>query len=134
MAFLCFPSPLWNTPRPAFMPPITGSVPPVPKSIRFRNWVLDFHSKSSNFMLSGALALCLSFSGIGLAEAKVGVNKPELLPKEFTTVIDVAGFLSDGQVRFLASRTMIYVFTTVCPFDQLHTASGRILPYVKFGL
>uniref|UniRef100_A0A2P2KAD3 Uncharacterized protein n=1 Tax=Rhizophora mucronata TaxID=61149 RepID=A0A2P2KAD3_RHIMU len=63
MAFLCFPSPLWNTPRPAFMPPITGSVPPVPKSIRFRNWVLDFHSKSSNFMLSGALALCLSFSG-----------------------------------------------------------------------
>uniref|UniRef100_A0A2P2KAE3 Thylakoid lumenal 15.0 kDa protein 2ic n=1 Tax=Rhizophora mucronata TaxID=61149 RepID=A0A2P2KAE3_RHIMU len=104
MAFLCFPSPLWNTPRPAFMPPITGSVPPVPKSIRFRNWVLDFHSKSSNFMLSGALALCLSFSGIGLAEAKVGVNKPELLPKEFTTVIDVAGFLSDGQEKRLAQE------------------------------
>ncbi|KAF4369908.1 hypothetical protein F8388_011778, partial [Cannabis sativa] len=37
-------------------------------------------------------------------EAKVGVNKPELLPKEFTTVIDVAGFLSDGQEKRLAQE------------------------------
>lgn len=39
----------------------------------------------------------LLFVGTAFAE-KLGVNKPELLPKEFTTVIDVAGFLSDGQV------------------------------------
>lgn len=49
--------------------------------------------------MSGTLSLALSLSGVGFAEAKVGVNKPELLPKEFTTVIDVAGFLSDGQER-----------------------------------
>ncbi|KAK4481097.1 hypothetical protein RD792_011968 [Penstemon davidsonii] len=78
------------------------------KSIQLPNWVSGIRSKSLNFLLSGSLALALSltgqvhrkdlnFVGVGFAEGKAGVNKPELLPKEFTTVIDVAGFLSDGQ-------------------------------------
>lgn len=54
--------------------------------------------------LSGALTLGLSLSGVGLAHALVGVNKPELLPKEFSPVIDVAGFLSDGQEKRLAQE------------------------------
>lgn len=38
-------------------------------------------------------------AGTDLAMAKrlEGANNPELLPKEYTTVIDVAGFLSQGQ-------------------------------------
>ncbi|KAL6138547.1 hypothetical protein ACLB2K_063828 [Fragaria x ananassa] len=42
--------------------------------------------------------------GVGAAHALVGVNKPELLPKEFSPVIDVAGFLSDGQEKRLAQE------------------------------
>lgn len=69
------------------------------KSTTSFSWFTKIHSKPLHFALSGALSLVLLFGGTGLAEAaKTGVNKPELLPKEFTTVIDVAGFLSDGQV------------------------------------
>ncbi|KZV26045.1 thylakoid lumenal 15.0 kDa protein 2, chloroplastic-like [Dorcoceras hygrometricum] len=60
--------------------------------------------KSLNFLLSGSLALSLSLTGVGFAEGKVGVNKPELLPKVFTTVIDVAGFLSEGQKNRIAQE------------------------------
>ncbi|KAL3131329.1 hypothetical protein ABBQ38_000617 [Trebouxia sp. C0009 RCD-2024] len=42
-------------------------------------------------VLSG---LCLVGSAVARLE---GVNKPELLPKEFSTVIDVAGFLTEGE-------------------------------------
>ncbi|XP_043705011.1 thylakoid lumenal 15.0 kDa protein 2, chloroplastic [Telopea speciosissima] len=73
-------------------------------SFSFNRWVADLPSKSLNFALSGALMLGLSLTGVGFAEAKVGVNKPELLPKEFSVVIDVAGFLSDGQEKRLAQE------------------------------
>uniref|UniRef100_A0A803N4P2 TPM domain-containing protein n=1 Tax=Chenopodium quinoa TaxID=63459 RepID=A0A803N4P2_CHEQI len=42
--------------------------------------------------------------GVQYAEAKTGVNKPEMLPKEYTAVIDVAGFLSAGQEKRLAEE------------------------------
>ncbi|XP_023543502.1 thylakoid lumenal 15.0 kDa protein 2, chloroplastic-like [Cucurbita pepo subsp. pepo] len=63
----------------------------------FTNCLLHLPPKSLSFALSWTLALGVALSGVGFADAKVGVNKPELLPKEFTSVIDVAGFLSDGQ-------------------------------------
>ncbi|KAL0927170.1 hypothetical protein M5K25_001333 [Dendrobium thyrsiflorum] len=61
------------------------------------NWADEFRSKSLKLALSGALAVGICLSGSGSVDAKVGVNKPELLPKEFSSVIDVAGFLSAGQ-------------------------------------
>ncbi|XP_006839157.2 thylakoid lumenal 15.0 kDa protein 2, chloroplastic [Amborella trichopoda] len=73
--------------------------PRVSASIRpnFKKWFGSFTLKSLNWALAGTLALELSLSGPGLADAKVGVNKPELLPEEFSPLIDVAGFLSTGQ-------------------------------------
>ncbi|KAJ9694394.1 hypothetical protein PVL29_010065 [Vitis rotundifolia] len=84
------------------------SPPPFPtkRLANFGNWVTHFRSKAVNLALSSALTLGLSltFTGVECAEAKVGVNKPELLPKEFSSVIDVAGFLSDGQEKRLAQE------------------------------
>lgn len=48
--------------------------------------------------LAAALTFSIAFSGFDVAEARPeGVNRPELLPKSFTPVIDAAGFLSEGQ-------------------------------------
>ncbi|XP_076915257.1 thylakoid lumenal 15.0 kDa protein 2, chloroplastic-like [Bidens hawaiensis] len=75
-----------------------------PKLNDFDRLISKFKSNSLSFALSGTLALAVTLSGVGFAEAKVGVNKPELLPKQFTTVIDIAGFLSDGQEKRLAKE------------------------------
>ena len=41
----------------------------------------------------------------GAASARLDpVNRPDLLPKEFTTVIDVAGFLTPSEERRIASE------------------------------
>ncbi|CAN6486920.1 unnamed protein product [Victoria cruziana] len=61
-------------------------------------------SKLMGWSLAGALALGLSLAGPDFANAKFGVNKPALLPKEFSPVIDVAGFLSPGQERRLIEK------------------------------
>nr|DAD28540.1 TPA_asm: hypothetical protein HUJ06_030008 [Nelumbo nucifera] len=45
-----------------------------------------------------------NFVGVGRVEAKVGANKLELLPKEFSTVIYVVGFLSASQEKRLAQE------------------------------
>ncbi|KAK9289480.1 hypothetical protein L1049_007635 [Liquidambar formosana] len=110
MAFLQIPawSPTSRAPaHPMLSRPIAASShlsPSKPSLPNFRNWVSNFRSKSLNVALSSALTLGLSLTGVGFAEAKVGVNKPELLPIEFTPVIDIAGFLSDGQEKRLAQE------------------------------
>ncbi|XP_021897693.1 thylakoid lumenal 15.0 kDa protein 2, chloroplastic-like [Carica papaya] len=106
MAFLHLPSSLGTT-HPSLLPikssfhfsPPTASIL---KPTNFTNRLSDFRYKSFNFVLSGALSLGLILTRSGFAEAKTGVNKPELLPREFTPVIDVAGFLSDGQEKRIA--------------------------------
>ncbi|XP_010906130.1 thylakoid lumenal 15.0 kDa protein 2, chloroplastic isoform X2 [Elaeis guineensis] len=100
---LPFPAALSTTkaPKRTFSPPIAAWNT---KPSNFKNWAHDFRSKSLKFVLAGTVALGMSLSGLSAADAKVGVNKPELLPKEFSPVIDVAGFLSAGQEKRLCQE------------------------------
>jgi hypothetical protein len=76
----------------------------------------------ADLIKNGAIAVSLSLvlylgGGTDLAMAKrlEVANNPELLPKEYTTVIDVAGFLSQGQVcplLALASSKWVLGFPT----------------------
>ncbi|KAK6126223.1 hypothetical protein DH2020_040021 [Rehmannia glutinosa] len=120
-----------KNPLPFFTNPIRASslpqnTPQFRKILKLPQWVSSFQPKSLNFLLSGTLALALSLTGVEFAEGKTGVNKPELLPKEFTTVIDVAGFLSDGQHGIghaLESYRPIKRAGWKCVFYFLHTDS-----------
>ncbi|GAA0162430.1 hypothetical protein LIER_18523 [Lithospermum erythrorhizon] len=58
----------------------------------------------SSIMPHAALSAGAKFRASLRHNPNPGVNKPELLPEEFTPLIDVAGFLSDGQEKRLKHK------------------------------
>ncbi|MCO5586873.1 hypothetical protein L7F22_040818 [Adiantum nelumboides] len=65
----------------------------------------SFGHSLANASLVAALALSVALNGLDIAQARPqGVNRPELLPKTFTPVIDAAGFLSEGQEGRIAKE------------------------------
>ncbi|RWV83116.1 hypothetical protein GW17_00055321 [Ensete ventricosum] len=76
----------------------------IPNPPGFKKWAAELRSRSLNLALSASLALGLALGGLDTANAKVGVNRPEMLPKEYSPVIDVAGFLSASQERRLCQE------------------------------
>lgn len=60
----------------------------------------SLHKHAQNAGLTAAAVVLSGICLVGSAVARLeGVNKPDLLPKEFTTVIDMAGFLTEGEER-----------------------------------
>ncbi|CAL9782186.1 unnamed protein product [Musa acuminata subsp. burmannicoides] len=90
------------------LPKIRASSPSnslsIPNPPGLKKWAAELRSRSLNLALSASLALGLALGGLGTANAKVGVNRPEMLPKEYSPVIDVAGFLSASQERRLCEE------------------------------
>lgn len=65
-----------------------------------------FASHLAALALAATFTLAPAISLPPAAHARLeGVNKPELLPREFTPVIDVAGFLTEGERARLRSTT-----------------------------
>ncbi|UPQ99485.1 thylakoid lumenal 15.0 kDa protein [Chloropicon primus] len=61
------------------------------------DWKGRVFRAAAGFLASSVVGLC-AHGGLIAAEARLeGVNKPELLPKEYTPLIDVADFLTSGE-------------------------------------
>ena len=88
--------------------PGTGTGTTIDRKLYIVTWE-RFQWSIDSFCLKPFLNVSKTFSGdkrasgFAVAHARPeGVNKPDLLPKgDFTTVIDVAGFLTDGEVQSL---------------------------------
>lgn len=59
--------------------------------------------KAATMAVAGILSASMVIPGAALARLDP-VNRPDLLPSEFTTVIDVAGFLTPSEERRIASE------------------------------
>lgn len=65
--------------------------------------VVSQREEAGRFLAATSLSALALIAAVDPALARPeGVNKPELLPTDFTTVIDVAGFLSAGQEQRIA--------------------------------
>lgn len=72
-------------------------------------WIVELLQKKKKKEI---LFLRFSKASVDMAMAKIlkGVDKSKLLPKEYTIVIDVVGFLSEGQVCLFVTKLFCLFF------------------------